>query len=283
MEALVGRLDELEARVAGGQADGGAEERSTFAPPKASGPAAPAPPPAAKPSPGLPPRIRSSVEEPRRAGDTELRPPARPPRLPRLDILGARNLEVLLGGRVLAWVGGLAVLIGLAFLFAVGVSRGWIGEDARTLLAGSGSAALLALGIWLHERRGRTDAALAAVATGISALFITVTVGAQVYGVLPAPVALGLALAVGPLATSLAVRWEARGIAALGIAGGLVSPVLAGAPSNAGTMARSCSSWRARPSGSCFACAGTGCRSESSSSPCRSGSRTWPRASRDTP
>ncbi|MGH2744247.1 MAG: DUF2339 domain-containing protein, partial [Thermoleophilaceae bacterium] len=58
-----------------------------------------------------------------------------------------------------------------------------------------------------------------------------------VYGVLPAPVALGLTLAVGALATSLAVRWESQGIAALGILGALISPVLAGAPWDIGTMA----------------------------------------------
>ena len=153
------------------------------------------------------------------------------------DVLGGRSLEDLLGGSVLAWVGGLAVLIGVAFLFAVGVSRGWIGEGARTLIAGAGSAALLMLGVWLHEQRGRTEAALAAVATGISASFVTLTVGAEVYGVLPAPVGLALALGVGAVATSLAVRWEAQGIAALGILGALVAPWLAGAPSDTGTMA----------------------------------------------
>jgi len=138
---------------------------------------------------------------------------------------------------VLAWVGGLAVLIGVAFLFAVAVSRGWIGEGTRTLLAGAGSAGLLGLGVWLHEHRGRSDAALAAVATGISALFVTVTVAAQVYELVPAPLALAMALAVGSLATGLALRWESRGIAALGILGGLVSPVLSGAPPELGTMA----------------------------------------------
>ncbi len=153
------------------------------------------------------------------------------------EALAGRSLEDLLGGRVLAWVGGLAVLIGVAFLFAVAVSQGWIGEGTRTLLAGVGSAALLGLGVWLHEHRGRTDAALAAVATGVSALFVTVTVAAQVYELFPAVLGLVLALGVGSLATGLAVRWEARGIATLGLLGGLLSPVLAGAPPELGTMA----------------------------------------------
>jgi hypothetical protein len=216
MDLVVERLDEVEAaaglRLPG---EGAAPEPPRFAAPAESRAAAPSQvptPPAAKPKP-------------------------KPKRRSLEDLVGGRSLEDLLGGSVLAWVGGLAVLIGVAFLFAVGVSRGWIGEGARVLMAGAGAAALLTLGIWLHERRGRTEAALAAVATGISALFVTFVVGAQVYDVLPAPVALGMTMAVGALATYLAVRWEAQGIAALGIGGALVSPALAGAPAESGTIA----------------------------------------------
>jgi len=192
------------------------------------------------PRPAATPRsLPSPWAAPARAGAGPLpAPAARPSPGDRMrDALGGRSLEDLLGGRVLAWVGGLAVLIGVAFLFAVAVSQGWIGEGMRTLFAGAGSGVLLGLGIWLHEHRGRTDAALAAVATGVSALFVTVTVAAQVYELLPAVIGLVLALGIGSLATGLAVRWEARGIAALGILGALLSPVLAGAPPNLGTMA----------------------------------------------
>ncbi len=193
--------------------------------------------PMAEPAP-LPRARRIQPAAPRPAVPPPLAPPAPVSLSDRMrDALGGRSLEDLLGGRVLAWVGGLAVLIGVAFLFAVAVSQGWIGEGMRTLLAGAGSTVLLGLGIWLHEHRGRTDAALAAVATGVSALFVTVTVAAQVYELFPAVIGLILALGVGSLATGLAVRWEARGIAALGLLGGLFSPVLAGAPPELGTMA----------------------------------------------
>ena len=229
MDLVVERLDEMEAAVAG-------RARSAAGVPSH-------PTPAPRPQAPEAERRSEAAAPERPAPAAEWSPDLRPFRAPArsraslTDLAGDRSLEDLLGGRVLAWMGGLAVLVGVAFLFAVGVSQGWIGEGARTLIAGAGAGVLLAVGIWLHERRGRTDAALAAVATGISALFVTLTVGAQVYDVMPAPVALGLALAVGALATSLAVRWESRGIAALGILGGLVSPVLAGAPSDLGTMA----------------------------------------------
>ncbi len=149
----------------------------------------------------------------------------------------ARELEDLVGGRVLAWVGGIAVLLGLVFLFALGISSGWIGEAARTAIGAVGSAALLVLGVWLHERKARTDAAVACVATGIAGLFVSITAAAQVYSLVPQLLAVLLAIGVGAVATALAVRWESRGIAALGILGALAAPVLGGVAGEGSTMA----------------------------------------------
>jgi uncharacterized membrane protein len=138
------------------------------------------------------------------------------------------SFEDTIGGRLLAWVGGAAVVVGLCFMLAIAVSRGWLGEADRTLLAGVVSLALLAAGVWAHGRRGRTDASQAAAAAGIAGLFATLGVAGNVYELVPAIVALSGSLAVGAAATALAVRWEARGIAALGIFGALLSPTLVG-------------------------------------------------------
>jgi Flp pilus assembly pilin Flp len=104
------------------------------------------------------------------------------------------------------------------------------------VIGAAGSAGLLALGVWLHERKARTDAALACVATGISGLFVSITVAAQVYSLLPQLLAVVLAIGVGAIGTALAVRWESRGIAALGILGALSAPVLGGVGGEGGTM-----------------------------------------------
>src|SRR4051812_11518468 len=148
----------------------------------------------------------------------------------------ATSLEDLVGGRVLAWAGGGAVLLGLVLLFAIAVSRGWIGEGARTLMGALGAFALGAAGVWLQEHRGRTDAAAAAVAASVSGLFLTVVVATQVYELVPALAGAVAAMLVGAAATVLAVRWRAQGIAALGIVGALAAPLLAGAPSDGGTL-----------------------------------------------
>jgi uncharacterized membrane protein len=151
--------------------------------------------------------------------------------------VNAASLEDLLGGRVLAWVGGLAVLVGIVFLLAIAVSRGWIGEEARTVMAALASLGMLGFGIRLFEHRGRTEAALASTAAGIAALFATITVATQVYDLVGAPVGMLAALAVGATATWLAVRWRAQGIGALGIVGALAGPLLVGAPYETGTIA----------------------------------------------
>src|SRR5918992_3968883 len=155
----------------------------------------------------------------------------------RLGAPDRESMEDLLGGRVLAWVGGLAVLLGVVFLFAMAASRGWIGEGARVAIAAFASTGLIVAGVWLHERKGRTDAALAALATGVSAMFVTITVAAQVYDLMPDLVAIAMAVATGAVATALAVRWESRGIGALGILGALVAPVLAGAEPEGASVA----------------------------------------------
>ena len=41
------------------------------------------------------------------------------------------DLEEILGGRVLGWVGGIAVAIAAIFFVVMAVRNGWISEDAR--------------------------------------------------------------------------------------------------------------------------------------------------------
>jgi len=81
-----------------------------------------------------------------------------------------RSIEDLLGGRVLAWLGGVAVVLGVVFFLVMAVSRGWIDEPTRVVLAFAGSTALLAAALWLYERKGQTQAALAAAAAALAAL-----------------------------------------------------------------------------------------------------------------
>src|SRR5947207_644049 len=151
----------------------------------------------------------------------EARAPATAPR-PALD------LEEILGGRVLGWVGGIAVAIAAIFFVVMAVRNGWIGEDARMELAFAASAGLVGLGVWLYERRGQTQAALATVAAGIAALYASTAATTLHYHLLSPLLGLVIAGAVGALALVTAVRWDSQEIAGIGIVGALLAPVLVG-------------------------------------------------------
>jgi hypothetical protein len=225
-ERLSARVERLEAVLEG---TAPRPARGNAAPPERPRPARGdvAPPSGATWLPPVPPA--RPVSQPPAAAPPPPATPDTPSPAPRA------RLEDLVAGRVLAWAGGAAVFIGLVLLLAVAVSRGWIGEGMRVLMAGAGSLALAATGAWLQERRARTDAAMAAAAAGVAGLFATSVVAARVYEVLPVEAALGLALATGAAATALALRWRSRGMAVLGVLGGLAAPLLAGAPGGGAT------------------------------------------------
>jgi uncharacterized membrane protein len=136
-----------------------------------------------------------------------------------------RDLEELLGGRVLGWVGGVAVVIAAVFFVVMAVRNGWIGEAARMELAFAASATLVGLGIWLYERRGQTQAALATVAAGLAALYASDAATTLRYGLVSPSVGLVIAGAIGALALAMAVRWNSQEIAGIGIVGALLAPV----------------------------------------------------------
>jgi uncharacterized membrane protein len=158
---------------------------------------------------------------------------------PALHERAARNQSLidLVGGRLLAWLGGVTTVIGVVLLLALAVSHGWIGREARVVIAALLSCLLMAAGAWLHAHRGRTEAAGAMVGAATAGLYATLIVASNVYGLIPAMLAVVLSLLVGGVATALAIRWAGRALAALGFIGGLLSPVLVGASPSLATTA----------------------------------------------
>lgn len=58
----------------------------------------------------------------------------------------------------------------------------------------------------------------------------------EVYELIPAAAAAAAVMLAGALATALAIRWGAHAIAALGLIGGLGSPILLGAPTSGAAL-----------------------------------------------
>ena len=177
-----------------------------------------------------------------------LSPPASPPRRPVVqpvpvkptppsvpappsDAALSPTLTDVIGGRGLAWLGGGAMLLGIILLLALAISRGWIGEEMRVVLAAVASAGLVIGGAFLHRGSGRTEAAVAMVGAGTAGMFATLIVASTIYDLLAAPLALAAGMLTGAVAAALAIRWAGQAIGALGLLGALLSPILLGASS----------------------------------------------------
>jgi uncharacterized membrane protein len=193
LAAVEGALERLSARV---------DELAPTTPTPPASVVQPPPPPATEP-----PATASVAPEPKRP---------------------ERSFEDLLGGRILAWLGGLAIVVGVVLFLVIAVDRGWIGVEARIALAFAGSTVLLAVGLFLYERRGQTEAAVAAVASALAALYASLTYATAVKGVVGEEAGLLVAALVGAVGATIAVRWRSQFVAALALLGALASPVLVG-------------------------------------------------------
>jgi uncharacterized membrane protein len=157
-------------------------------------------------------------------------PEPRPPRT-------AVDFEAVFGGRVLAWIGGVAILFAAVLFLGMAISRGWLDQETRTIIAAAISLIALGGGVWLHERRGRTEAARALVGSAISGLFGTIVVAAQVYSLISPGLGLAFAAAVAAVGFLIAVRWQSSVVGAIGALGALAMPLLVGADQAGGSIA----------------------------------------------
>ncbi|HXR59941.1 MAG TPA: DUF2339 domain-containing protein [Solirubrobacterales bacterium] len=176
----------------------------------------------------VPPAFRPPSEQPPRQAAPPP-PPANP--------ISRIEFERLFGGRVLAWIGGLATLLGVIFLMRSAVDSSWFTEEIRTILAALGSLSLLALGVWLHEKKGHLEVARMAVAVALPGLYATTVIATQSYDLISPVIGLEAAALVGALGVFIAVRWSSMLVASVGILGALAAPIMAGAAMDTGTIA----------------------------------------------
>jgi len=147
------------------------------------------------------------------------------------------EFERLFGGRVLAWIGGLATLLGLVFLMRSAVDSSWFTEEVRALLAAAGSLLLLGIGVWLHERKGHIELGRLLVAVGIPGLFATTLVATQTYDLISPVLGLEAAALIGLVGVVIAVRWSSMLVGSVGILGALAAPLFVGTASEGGSIA----------------------------------------------
>ena len=138
--------------------------------------------------------------------------------------LRAMDWEWLVGGNWLARVGILAVVIGVGFFLKLAFDNDWIGETGRVVLGLAGGVGLLGGGE--YWRRQYAVWAQALTGGGIAILYLSVFAAFALYELIPPLPALGFSVLVTLTAAGLALRYEARAIAVLGILGGFAAPLM---------------------------------------------------------
>lgn len=146
------------------------------------------------------------------------------------------GIEAWISGRVLAIVGGAALILGALFFLSLAFSRGWIGPELRVVIGFLAGGALLGGSAWLLDRGfGLLGHVLAAVGLGV--LSLTLFAATRLYGLIPPELGLGIAFLVACLTAAMAIRSNSQVIALFGLVAVLAAPPIMGATPNLMTVA----------------------------------------------
>lgn len=142
-----------------------------------------------------------------------------------------RDVEQALAGRWFVWIGGVAIAIGGLLFVKYAYDNGLIPPALQVVLGLLAGFVLIAAGDWVRRRSPPAEGTsndyvpAALSASGLAVLFASIFAAYALYEILdPSAAFLGLAaVGLGALALS---RWQGPFIAALGLIGSYVTPVL---------------------------------------------------------
>ena len=186
----------------------------------------PPPPPTLHQAPSSEPdQLMTLAESESERVPTERAMPQSKPRIP----IPAISLEQFMGAKLFAWLGGLALFLGVVFFVKHSMEQGWISPALRMAIGLIMGAGLVAGGVVMHRRPRYTTLAQTLCATGVVTLYGVSFAAHAIWPVPPfdsAMATFGFMAAVTAAAFTLAVRMKAQVVAVLGMLGGFLAPVL---------------------------------------------------------
>jgi uncharacterized membrane protein len=194
----------LRARIENLEKERRATERSPVQPP---------------PIPKIPPPLPKWLQEPA--------PPVPPPpfRTPVPDQVPGIDWESLLGVRLFAWIGGLALFFGVIFFVKYAFERNLITPSTRVIIGGAVGIALVLVSLLPALRRYRVPAQ-SLCATGFLILYADIYAAHAFYDLIALTAAMVLMWLTTAIALILAMNVEAQSIAWLALFGGFLTPFL---------------------------------------------------------
>ena len=146
------------------------------------------------------------------------------PAAPREERLWNAITGFFTDGNVVVRVGIVVLFFGVAFLIKYAAERNLFPIELRLVAAALGGIALVVLG-WILRTR-RSAYALLIQGGGIGIFYITVYGAAKIYHLIPLGMAFVLMVAIVALSAVLALLQDSRNLAAFGISGGFLAPIL---------------------------------------------------------
>jgi uncharacterized membrane protein len=146
------------------------------------------------------------------------------------------DLEARLAGRALAWVGGLALVLGAIFFLSLAFSRGWIGPELRVIIGLIAGSVCIAAGAAFMERDNRLLGHVLAP-VGLAVISVSLVGATRLYGLVPVQIGLAAALLSAIAVAVIAVRTDSQIVAAFGLISVLGAPPLMGAAPDMATLA----------------------------------------------
>jgi len=138
---------------------------------------------------------------------------------------GTQSLEAIIGQKWLGWVAVALIFFATGFFLKYAFENRWIGEVGRVAIGLISGLALIWAG---YERHSRAWRYLSQVLTsgGVGLLYLSVYGAFGYYSLIDQQTAFLFLVAIVAGAHWLAVLYDARVIAVMGLAGGLLAPVL---------------------------------------------------------
>jgi len=175
------------------------------------------------PSPNIPPPLPvGQAAEPATPEEPSITPDT--PEAPK----PAFSLEHFMGVKLFAWLGGIAMFFGVIFFVKYAFERNLIPPAVRIALGFVTGGGLLVGGLWAHRKEAYRILAQSLCATGILVLYGVSFAAYALYhfDAFSQPMTFFLMSLITVAAFLIAIRLNAQVVAALGMIGGFLSPVL---------------------------------------------------------
>ena len=138
----------------------------------------------------------------------------------------AFSLEEFMGVKLFAWVGGLALFIGIVLFVKYAFEHNLIPAGVRVTIGFITGLGLAGAGLLLRNHKRYAVLSQTLCATGVLTLYGVSYAGQILYGLYGQTMTFGLMTAITAGAFLLAVRMEAQVVAVLGMLGGFLAPLI---------------------------------------------------------